>query len=297
MKQPLSRLKVSLLNYGPMLGISVVLLLATMLIPAHTAEADHNIPPVSLLAEIRLAANPGWSLSILPDGSAAIGYGSHAPDFASVPAGTFDFERVYQSVAADARPSGSMRDPFTVIFYRRGATDARALRTDKADLLVGLFITARQNCDPLAKARIDELWERMPPASSLSPDAGTIAAIARDIENLKQQYPQLQEFSGQTNVHAGALAISYAYRTHRARHAGGWTAGVPNPDEEGVWFHIDFHDPASTSQLHTQPALRTPQCLGNKRVGFLILEGPRTRPLSGAIWQVLRKYGVVECHG
>ena len=132
-------------------------------------------------------------------------------------------------------------------------------------------------------------------ASARSPDSGTLALIAGEIENMKEQYSQLHDFSRQANVNANTLAISYAYRTHKAKHAGGWTAGVPNPDEDGIWFYIDFHDPASTSQIHTQPAFRSPQCLGNMRVSFLILEGPRTASVSGAIWQALKKHGVAEC--
>lgn len=61
----------------------LLFLFGTVLVPAHAAEAD-RIPPLSLLTEVRLGVYPGWSLSILPNGSAAIGYGSHAPDFASV---------------------------------------------------------------------------------------------------------------------------------------------------------------------------------------------------------------------
>jgi hypothetical protein len=132
-------------------------------------------------------------------------------------------------------------------------------------------------------------------ASASSPDAGTLALIAGEIEDLKEKYPQLKEFAREKNVNVNALAISYSYHTHRAKHAGGWTAGVPNPDEDGIWLYIDFHDPASLSQIHTQPASLSPQCLGNMRVSFLILEGPRTTPVSGAIWQALKKYGVAEC--
>lgn len=132
-------------------------------------------------------------------------------------------------------------------------------------------------------------------ASGRSPDAGTLALIAGEIEALKETHPQLKEFSRQKNMNASTLSISYAYRTHRAKHAGGWTAGVPNPDEDGIWFYMDFHDAASTSQIHTQPASASPQCLGNMRVSFLILEGPRTTSVSGAIWQALKKHGVAEC--
>ena len=132
-------------------------------------------------------------------------------------------------------------------------------------------------------------------AAGYPPDAGTLALIAGDIENLKGAYPQLEKFSLQGNLNIKALQISYAHRTHRATHQGGWTSGVPNPDEDGVWFYIDFHDPASTSQIHAQPMFIQPQCLRGMRVGFLILEGPKTASVNGALWQVLRTYGVAEC--
>lgn len=127
------------------------------------------------------------------------------------------------------------------------------------------------------------------------PDADTLASIADAIENLKQTHPQLKEFSRQRNLNARTLSISYAYRTHEPRRAGGWTAGVPNPEEDGIWFYIDFHHPASTAQIHTQPMSVAPQFLGNMRVSFLILEGAKTASVYGPIWQVLRKHGVTEC--
>lgn len=132
-------------------------------------------------------------------------------------------------------------------------------------------------------------------ASEFSPDAGTLASIAHDIEGLKKKYPQLEEFSSQGNLDSAALTISYAYRTHQAKRSGGWTAGVPNPDEDGIWFYLEFHDPASVSQIHTQPVTIARQCLGDKAVAFLILEGTKTKSVNGAIWHVLRKHGVAEC--
>lgn len=131
--------------------------------------------------------------------------------------------------------------------------------------------------------------------SERQPNAETLASIAGDIENLNRTHPQLKEFSQHKNMNARTLSISYAYRTHEPARTGGWTAGVPNPDEDGIWFYIDFHNPASTAQIHTQPMSVAPQCLGNMRVSFLILEGSKTSPVSGPIWQVLRKHGVAKC--
>jgi hypothetical protein len=131
-------------------------------------------------------------------------------------------------------------------------------------------------------------------ACAESPEVQALARIARGIEGLKATYPQLAGFSP-ANVDAATLTISYAHRTHRAQHAGGWTSGVPNPDDDGLWFHIDLHDPGSTAQIHTQPMTGTAQCLGDKRVGFLILEGAKTASVNAALWEVLREAGVKEC--
>lgn len=132
-------------------------------------------------------------------------------------------------------------------------------------------------------------------SATFSPDAATLASIAHDIEGLKEKYPQLKEFSAQGNQNAKSLSISYAYRTHKAKHPGGWTSGVPNPDDDGIWFYIDFHAPSSNSQIHTQPITGVRQCLGDMRLSFLLLEGPKMTSVNGALWQILRKYGVVEC--
>jgi len=121
-----------------------------------------------------------------------------------------------------------------------------------------------------------------------------IAAIGQDVANLKASFPQLSQFSVSEHVQSEHLKISYGYHTHRARHVGGWTSGVPNPDDDGVWFYIDFHDPKSTAQIHTQPEYPD-NCFEDKKVSFLILEGKDTKPVSGAIWAILRRHGVKRC--
>ncbi len=133
-----------------------------------------------------------------------------------------------------------------------------------------------------------------------APGAGTEAddaclsalqGIAAGIERLKNRYPQLAAFSCREHCDGDRLTIDYGYRTHVPTHSGGWTAGVPNPDDDGVWFYIDFHDPASQRQIHTQPVVPRYR-YRDKRVMFLILEGPRTDGISGALVQILRDNGV-----
>ena len=123
--------------------------------------------------------------------------------------------------------------------------------------------------------------------------AHVMEAIAQDIEALKTSYPQLAQFHA-TAFHDDQPAIDYAFHTHAAERGAGWSSGVPNPDSDGVWFHLDFHDPASTAQIHTQPVIAA-QCIGDKRVSLLILEGSATRTVEGEIQKILRHHGVGRC--
>jgi len=117
-----------------------------------------------------------------------------------------------------------------------------------------------------------------------------LQSVARDIADLKRDFPQLKDFSPSV----AGTSITYSYHTHRAEHRGGWTAQVPNPDDDGVWFYIDVHAPDSAAQIHTQP-VTLPLCLGEKRVSFLILEGKNTKPVGGAIFSALASHGVRKC--
>jgi hypothetical protein len=118
--------------------------------------------------------------------------------------------------------------------------------------------------------------------------------IAQRIASHKKDFPQLKEFSPSKNTALQNLSIEYSYHTHPARHRGGWTSGVPNPDDDGVWFYIDFHDSDSAAQLHTQPVVRK-MCLGKKIAFLLILQGKNTKSLKDTIWEILEKYGAKPC--
>jgi hypothetical protein len=119
----------------------------------------------------------------------------------------------------------------------------------------------------------------------------TIQKIAEEIGALKADYPQLKDFSPDKDVEMENLAISYGYKNHQSTRGAGWVAAVPNPDEDGIWFYIDFHDPNSTRQIHTQPVI-VPAYIGDKKVSFLILEGKKTKSIEGLIWNILKKNGV-----
>jgi len=124
--------------------------------------------------------------------------------------------------------------------------------------------------------------------------ARVMNSIARDIAALKAGFPQLARFEAAVHGDSGQPTISYDFHTHAAPKAGGWTSGVPNPDSDGVWLYIDFHDPDSTAQIHTQP-VTAQQCIGARRVQFLILEGSATRPVGGEIERILQHHGVGRC--
>jgi hypothetical protein len=121
-----------------------------------------------------------------------------------------------------------------------------------------------------------------------------IERIGVGIAKLKDKFPELRQFSVSQNVHSERWAIDYAYHTHTARNRAGWAGGVPNPDDDGVWFFIDFHRPDSQLQIDSQPVV-PPYCLGDKLVMFLILEGKKTGPVGDAVWQVVEQQGVKYC--
>jgi len=276
-------------------SLLLALFLGSTFVTAHAAD-EARIPPVKLLAHIQLIANPGWFLTINADGSGSIGVGSNVSDFAAVPVGTFDFEKVYSGLSRHARGEGSLTESFGVVtFHQQHATTTSVLYTNDVNLVLGLFDTAQQNAVGMAfgltAARVRELWERSPPSVDYR---GLTAAIAADIADLRESYPQLADFSVARHLQADRYEISYSYHTHDAPKRGGWTSGVPNPDADGIWFHIDFHDPDSRTELHTQPVV-APYCLGNMRVLFLSLEGKQTKSVTGAIWGILQRHGIKEC--
>jgi hypothetical protein len=161
---------------------------------------------------------------------------------------------------------------------KRVFIDAPALMIGSAWLVLALTVVA-----PVASFAD-------PPATD-DTYASTLQAIARSIEALKSDYPQLAEFSASAHSDVDGLKISYGYRTETPARTGGWTSGVPSPTEGGVWFYIDIHDPDSTAQIHTQPVVPR-YGLKDKRVMVLVREGPNTRPLEGALVRILREHGV-----
>jgi hypothetical protein len=128
-------------------------------------------------------------------------------------------------------------------------------------------------------------------AVAAEPDyPGALRAIANEIEALKGEYPQLRDFSASASVDATRLAIDYSFHTHRPAPTGGWTSGVPNPDDDGIWFHIDLHDPGSNAEVHTQPKVSTRTRAGGKQAYMLILEGEKTRRAESRLWAIVKRH-------
>ncbi|MBI3017245.1 MAG: hypothetical protein HYY62_04535 [Deltaproteobacteria bacterium] len=121
----------------------------------------------------------------------------------------------------------------------------------------------------------------------------TLQGIANAIEALKNEFPQLKDFSASENLDQKRLVISYQFHTHEPERRVGWTGGVPNPDDDGIWFYIDFHEPGSMAQIHTQP-VTIPLAFGKKRVSFLILEGQKTKRVGAYMMNILKKQGIQQ---
>lgn len=124
--------------------------------------------------------------------------------------------------------------------------------------------------------------------------ASILIKIAKNIEALKKDYPQLVAFKAPNSFKSKNYDISYAYKTVRAPKTGGWTSGVPHPTNDGVWFYISIHDVNSTRQIHTQPEMFKATYIGKYQFQLLLLQGKNTKNLNSALWNTFRKHGVKD---
>jgi len=180
-------------------------------------------------------------------------------------------------------------------------TAARHFLLSGALLVAASCSSSTQPARPqVAEPRPPPTWRPTPSAQpaptqqAVRPPTGyreAIEAIAAAIERAKSDFPQLARFSAREHCNGPRLVVSYGHSTHRARHRGGWTSGVPNPDDDGVWFHVDFHDPDSQAQIHTQPVVEDLR-FRDKKVMVLILEGQHTRRFAPTLRQILLRHGV-----
>jgi hypothetical protein len=113
--------------------------------------------------------------------------------------------------------------------------------------------------------------------------------IAKEIELLKKDFPQLREFELSKNINKRNCKIDYKYKCHKSERKGGWTSGVPNPGPDGLWFYIALWDenfPAeSISQIN--PDIWEIQ---DRRVTYIILEGENTKQINKEIIRILEKH-------
>jgi len=115
-------------------------------------------------------------------------------------------------------------------------------------------------------------------------------SIAKEIEGLKSEHPQLAQFSADQAV--SGCSISYDHKTHRPTHRGGWTAAFPAPDPDGIAFYIHLYDrPEQAGQADTQPVM-PPWRFGKYKVTILLLEGDKVPPVSGRIHNRMHLLGM-----
>lgn len=134
----------------------------------------------------------------------------------------------------------------------------------------------------------------------VAPDREAVAALCRqiadDIEALKPRFPSLADFRASSAIRKEDCQLGYTYRCHPSTARGGWTAGVPEPDPDGVWFYLSLWDERDDrermAQINTQPMMRPKEMLGERRVTFLALEGAKGKGVGGEIRKILAKRGM-----
>src|SRR5215470_6413312 len=161
------------------------------------------------------------------------------------------------------------------------------------------FVIFEGNKTSPASGEIEEILKRhgVKPCTAPASQVKIISAIGQDIAKLKAKFPQLREFSVSKNVLSERLIINYDYHTHRSQITRGWRAQFPEPDDDGVWLYIDFHDPASPDRIHTRPTWPGwwSDCFEDKGVLFLMREGDKTSSVLGEIREILKRHGVKPC--
>ena len=134
------------------------------------------------------------------------------------------------------------------------------------------------------------------PAASSKPvshetSGQALCAIAKDLERSKSDYPQLRGFSARGHCDAQRLVISYEHDCDPPQGGGGWSGATPAPRPGGIWLHLDFHDPSSTAQIHTQPIV-LPRYYGDLDVMLLLREGEATSSIGAELEAIMARHGV-----
>lgn len=131
------------------------------------------------------------------------------------------------------------------------------------------------------------------PASTLAAmsEADVLCSIAGEIEALKPSHPQLAEFQAAEHCDRDRLVIGYQYRCDPPAGGAGWRGATPSPRSGGVWLYLDFHDPSSKRQIHTQPAVPK-RVFRDRDVMLLLVEGPGAPSIGLELEAILQRHGI-----
>jgi hypothetical protein len=145
-----------------LVGLAVVAGACDPAPPRYRSGIDEPIASVQRIAEITIVTPSGWSMRIRRDGSGQVGFGSSIQDFASFPAGTFEFGPLHQQLRPLCTDRGSLATDYGISFVRMGETSTRAqyCRDDQAvRTIFGWAVSAADK----RGTRIAEIYRTHPP--------------------------------------------------------------------------------------------------------------------------------------
>lgn len=122
--------------------------------------ADQALPSVQNTAQIALVVDNGWMLTIRPNGSAVLVFGSNPLDKAESPEGTFSFQDIYNTLVPKLKETSEKGD-IAVAIRTSGATSTTARYINRSEVKP-MFAKAQQQSTALDKARFDALVKDHP---------------------------------------------------------------------------------------------------------------------------------------
>jgi hypothetical protein len=102
----------------------------------------------------------GWRVSIMPNGSGSIGYGSNPMDVASFPEGTFSLQTIYNTLVSKLNDAPEQDD--IAVAIRASGTSSTTARYVSRSVAKPIFDKAQQQSTALDKARFDGLVKDRP---------------------------------------------------------------------------------------------------------------------------------------
>ena len=141
--------------------LTVLLTTSTMLL----AQTTPSIPPFDQVANIRLYTTNGWYLSISPDGSGGLGYGSSGGDGADFQKQTFSFKEIYDLLVPHLSKEGNIQQDTAVAFHVVGfpTSGAIALYLNDKSIVKKIMSQAINKSVPFEPKRFNELLAKYPP--------------------------------------------------------------------------------------------------------------------------------------